>query len=53
MGFFSWIDVNNKENITDMDKEVTLLIPEKYMEATQEFIDGNVYWRDPSKEPQI
>lgn len=39
MGFFSWIDVNNKENITDMDKEVTLLIPEKYMEATQEFID--------------
>lgn len=29
MGMFSWIDCNNKNNITDNDKEVILLLPNK------------------------
>ena len=27
-------------------------LPKPALLATQEFIDGNVYWRDPSKENQ-
>ena len=27
-------------------------LPKPTLLATQEFLDGNVYWRDPSKEAQ-
>lgn len=40
MGFFSWIDVNGKENITDSDDRVHLLIPKEKQDAVKKFFQN-------------